>query len=135
MLEKCQLDDPKLTEIILDLKSEKPKNNKKFLIKNNVLYKIQVLFGNKIHYRLCLPNYLAEGILNYHHHKLNNHFNINQTKLYFESSFYCTQLDVLARQVVANCVICQICQNSYKRKQIGDTRTFEADVTPGKDDS
>ena len=132
MLEKCQLDDPKLTEIILDLKSEKPKNNKKFLIKNNVLYKIQVLFGNKIHYKLCLPNYLAEGILNYHHHKLNNHFNINQTKLYFESSFYCTQLDFLARQVVGNCVICQICQNSYKRKKIGDTRTFEADVTPGK---
>ena len=61
-----------------------------------------------------------------------NHFYINQTKLYFESSFYCTQLDFLARQVVGNCVICQICQNSYKRKKIGDTRTFEADVTPGK---
>ena len=83
MIKQCQADDPKLVEIMSDLKSQSPKNSKKFIIKNDILYKIQALFGDKIHYRLCLPNYVAEGILDYHHNKLNNHFNVNQTRLYF----------------------------------------------------
>ena len=101
-------------------------------MKSDILYKIQVLFGDKIHYRLCLPNYVAEGILDHHHNKLNNPFNVNQTRLYFNSSFYATELDKVANKVVKNCIICQICKNSYKRKQIGKARTFESNVTPGK---
>ena len=96
------------------------------------MYKIQALFGDKIHYRFCLPNYVAEGILDHHHNKLNNHFNVNQTRLYFNSSFYATELDKVSNKVVKSCIICQICKNSYKRKQIGKARTFESDVTPGK---
>lgn len=63
---------------------------------------------------------------------MSNHFNVNQTRLYFNSSFYATELDKLATTIVKSCVICQICKNSYIRKQIGQARTFESDVTPGK---
>ena len=38
----------------------------------------------------------------------------------------------MATKVVKTCIICQICKNSYKRKQIWKARTFESDVTPGK---
>ena len=75
MIIQAQGDCNKLTEIISDLKSPNSKNSTKYVLKNGILYKIKPLFGNVIHYRLCLPAYLAEAILENHHTRLSHHFN------------------------------------------------------------
>ena len=88
MIMQAQGECNKLSENISDLRSQTPRNSQKIVLKNEILYKIQPLFGNKIHYRLCLPAYLAEAILENHHTRLSHHFNVPQSKIYFISSFY-----------------------------------------------
>ena len=90
------------------------------------------LYGNVIHYRLCLPAYLAEAILENHHTRLSHHFNVQQTKQYFNRSFYAFNLDKIVSKIVKSCTICQLCRNTYKRQFIGESRTFGSDVSPGR---
>ena len=93
MIIQAQGDCAHLNEIIIDLKSPNSKHKANYVLKNGILYKIKPLFGNVIHYRLCLPAYLAEAILENHHTRLSHHFNVQQTKQYFNSSFYALNLD------------------------------------------
>ena len=46
---KSQNDDKYLSGIIVQLKSDNPVQNSKFILKNEILFKIQALFGNSVH--------------------------------------------------------------------------------------
>ena len=132
MIIQAQADCPHLNEIINDLKSSNSKHKVHYVLKNDILYKIKPLYGNEIHYRLCLPAYLAEAILANHHLRQSHHFNVQQTKQYFNSSFYALNLDKIVSKIVKSCTICQLCRNTYKRQFIGESRTFGSDVSPGR---
>ena len=131
MLAQLQSDCPILSAIIDSLQDENSFENKKYCIKNNVLYRKKIVLGNKVHFRLCLPNFICESILRNHHNAQNNHFNTQQTCLYYNSCFYSPGVDKIAQSIIKSCLVCNLCKGSYKCQYAGKNRTFEDNLVPG----
>ena len=86
----------------------------------------------QIIYKLVLPNNLSIQVLESLHLKYETHQTAGQLIHIFGSTFHTSNLSNLARNVVAGCLLCQLCTKQSKTSTGGNQRTYEDNRTPGR---
>ena len=129
---KLQSEDENLKQIIDILKTKQNDYKyKQFVLINDILYKTKPCLGKTMN-RLCIPEHVSREIIFRMHSVYGLHFSTAQTAKIFSLNFYCHKMDELIKNINKNCPVCVICKPNYKRKVIGDNRTFEDNLSPGE---
>ena len=128
-----QQSDPFLKDIILQL-SNNPESSSvdaSFVLIRGLLFKTELLFGEKLH-KLCLPPLVCENVLQILHDSSRAHLTRVNLVNHFNRNFYTRGIENISRKIIAKCLHCTL--NLRKRTSIvkGSHRTFEKNLVPGQ---
>ena len=109
-LEKIQASDSKLLSLISQIQSDNLEQFKDFEIHNKILYKVSMIYGQKL-YRLCLPTYLGRDIISKLHYQSEAHLSLANLVSIFNQKNYSPNVDKIAKQTIQSCIICKLNKN------------------------
>ena len=127
---ELQQSDPVLKNIIYKVMTE-DQVNEKFIVKDQILFKLTLMYGVQI-YRLCLPMNLAREVLSILHNYKSAHLGTNNLRLKFRSNFWCWGLENALKSIKNGCLICRLNADKRELAVKGVKRRWQNDITPGK---
>ena len=115
----------------MKIKLASGQQDKNFQVINKILYKKVSIF-NQDSFKLCLPSFVANDILNIEHLRNNSHLSIKPLTDRFSYLFYVPNLHEKASKVIKSCLTCMLAATSYKQKISGSKRTYESNRQEGE---
>ena len=128
-----QQSDPFLKDIISQL-IDNPQSSavdSSFVLVKGLLFKIELLFGEKLH-KLCLPPLVCENILQILHDSTKAHLTRINLVNHYNRNFFTRGVQTISRKIIDKCLHCTL--NLRKRTTLvkGSHRTFEKNLVPGQ---
>ena len=132
LIKEVQKEDKTLNLICQDLERGGQKYvNKAFTLENGILYKEAWVFDKRV-LKLAIPDHLAEYVIDNFHRVKGMHYPTKQISKIFQTNFYSPNHMKIISKIGRQCSICQLCQRNYKKKSVGQQRTFENNINPGE---
>ena len=89
--------------------------DKNFQLIDKILYKIDMVF-DQVSFKLCLPAFLAQDILQNEHIRHNSHMSIKPLTDKFNALFYVPDVHRKASKVIEACLTCLLASTRIKRE-------------------
>jgi hypothetical protein len=129
-LREIQTSDPTFFKIISNMETCNLNILNKYELVEETLYKTTEVYGQKV-YRLCLPNFLGQEVLQKLHFLNEIHLTPDNLLRMFNTNFYTAGAGKIVKTILQKCILCRLNKNRYKKSTSGQFREHQNDLTVG----
>ena len=123
--------DSFLNNLIQKVRQSDSGEFKSFVLKNNSLFKIVTVLGERV-LRLCLPSFLGVELIQKLHSSNNLHLSGGQLLAQFNMNFYVRNAEHIVANLKQTCLFCRLNSDRRKLHVKGTYRTFQDDLQLNK---
>ena len=109
-LREIQISDPTLFKIISNMETQNLNILNKYEIVKETLYLTTEVYGQQV-YRLCLPNFLGQEVLQKLHFLNDSHLTPDNLLRMFNTNFYTAGAGKIVKTILQKCILCRLNKN------------------------